>query len=39
MAMDENIITFNFTNALTIVAMALIGFTGLGFLQKWWANR
>ena len=37
--MDENIITFNVTNAITIVLMAAIGFALLGFAQNWWATR
>jgi hypothetical protein len=39
MAMDENIVTWNVTNWITVVLMVAIGFTGLGFLQTWWAKR
>jgi hypothetical protein len=37
--MDENIITWNFANWITIVLMAAIAFALLGFAQNWWATR
>lgn len=37
--MDENIITWNPTNWITVVLMAAIGFTFLGFVQKWYASK
>lgn len=37
--MDENIITWNFTNWITVVLMVAIGFALVGFAQNWWATR
>jgi hypothetical protein len=37
--MDENIITWNTTNWVTISIMAGLTFIGLGFLQSWWVRR
>jgi len=37
--MDENIITFNVTNWITVVLMAAIGFALLGGLQNWWMKK
>jgi hypothetical protein len=37
--MDENILTFNFTNWITIVIMAALGFALLGWGQRAWAKR
>jgi hypothetical protein len=39
MPMDENIVTWNVTNWITVVLMVAIGFALLGFVQNWWANR
>lgn len=36
---DENIITWNPTNWITVVAMVAIAFAGFGFIQSWWAKR
>ena len=36
---DENIITWNATNWLTIVLMAAIGFAILGMAQKYFQKR
>lgn len=33
------IITWNFTNWVTVVLMALIAFGGIGFAQKWYQSR
>jgi hypothetical protein len=38
-SMDENILTFNFTNWITIVIMAALGFALLGWGQRAWAKR
>jgi hypothetical protein len=37
--MNENIISWNFTNWVTIVLMAMIGFFAIGLGQKWYSNR
>jgi hypothetical protein len=37
--MDEKILTWNATNWITVVLMAAVGFTFLGFVQKWWAAK
>lgn len=37
--MDENIITFNVTNWITVVLMAAIGFALLGFAQNYIAKK
>jgi predicted cobalt transporter CbtA len=37
--MDENIITWNVTNWITVVLMVAIGFTLLGFAQNYWAKK
>ena len=37
--MDENIITWNVVNWLTVVLMVAIGFALLGFVQNWWAAK
>jgi hypothetical protein len=37
--MNENIITWNVTNWLTVVLMVAIGFTILGFAQNYWASK
>jgi hypothetical protein len=37
--MEENIITFNFTNLITICIMAAIGLAVVGFVQNWWVTR
>jgi hypothetical protein len=39
MAMDENIVTWNVTNWITVVLMVGIGFAFLGFAQNWWTTR
>lgn len=39
MPSDENILTWNVTNWITVVLMVAIGFAFLGFLQNWWAKR
>jgi ABC-type siderophore export system fused ATPase/permease subunit len=36
---DENIVTWNVTNWITVVLMVLIGFLIVGVLQKFWASR
>lgn len=37
--MDENIITFNVTNWITVVIMAAIGFALFGLAQNWYAKK
>ena len=37
--MDENILTFNFTNWITVCIMAAIGLAIVGFAQNWWVTR
>ena len=37
--MDENILTFNFTNWITVCIMAGIGLAIGGFAQNWWVTR
>jgi len=37
--MDENIITWNVTNWITVVIMAAIGFFLLGVAQKYYAKK
>ena len=37
--MDENIITWNTTNWVTISIMGGLTFIALGFLQSWWVRR
>jgi len=37
--LDENIITWNVTNWITVVLMVAIGFVLLGFAQNWWAAK
>ena len=37
--MNENIIAWNFTNWITIILMAGIGFFALGAAQKWYQNK
>ena len=37
--MDENIVTWNVTNWITVVLMVEIGFAMLGFAQNWYAKR
>lgn len=39
MPMDENIVTWNFTNWVTVVLMVFISYTLIGFGQRWWAAR
>lgn len=39
MPMDENIITWNTTNWITVVIMGGLGFVALGLLQSWWVKR
>jgi predicted cobalt transporter CbtA len=39
MPLDENIITWNVTNWITVVLMVAIGFALLGFAQNWWASK
>ena len=39
MPADENIVTWNVTNWITVVLMVAIFFAGAGFAQKWWVNR
>jgi predicted negative regulator of RcsB-dependent stress response len=36
---DENILTWNVTNWITVVLMVLIGFFLLGFGERWWISR
>lgn len=36
---DENIVTFNVTNWITIVLMAAVGFAILAFVQKYVASK
>ena len=36
---DEQILTWNPTNWITVVLMAAVGFTLLGFAAKWWQAR
>ncbi len=37
--MDENIITWDVTNWITVVLMAGIGFAILGFAKNWYAKK
>jgi len=37
--MNENILTFNFANTLTVVLMVAIGFALLGLGQKLWQQK
>jgi FlaG/FlaF family flagellin (archaellin) len=37
--MDENIVTWNVTNWITVVLMVAIGFAILGVIQAWWTQR
>lgn len=39
MALDENIVTWNVTNWITVVLMVAIAFCLLGFVQNYWAKR
>lgn len=39
MALEENIVTWNFTNWITICLMVAIGFAILGFVQNWWTTQ
>lgn len=34
---DENIVTWNVTNWITVTLMVAIAFVGIGFGQRWWA--
>lgn len=36
---DETILSWNTENWITVVLMAAVGFTLLGFAQKWWVKR
>ena len=36
---NENILTWNFANWVTIVLMALIAFFGLGLIQKYMQSK
>lgn len=33
---NENILTWNVENWITVILMAAVGFMVLGFAQKWW---
>ena len=35
----ESILTWNFTNWITVILMAAIGFFALGLLQSWYAKK
>jgi len=37
--MEENIITWNVANWITVVLMALVFFFLLGLFQHWYSNR
>lgn len=37
--MNENILTWNITNWITVVLMAAVGFAVLGFVQSYVANK
>lgn len=39
MPLEENIISWNVTNWITVCVMVLLMYAGLGFLQTWWTNR
>jgi hypothetical protein len=39
MASDENILSWNFANWITVVLMAAIMFFILGVIQKWMQSR
>lgn len=39
MPLDENVVTWNVTNWITVVLMVAIGYTVLGFAQSWWSSR
>jgi hypothetical protein len=39
MALEENIVSWNFTNWITICLMVAIGFAVLGFVQNWWTTK
>jgi hypothetical protein len=37
--MDENILSWNVTNWITVLLMVAIGYAGLGWLQRLWVSR
>jgi predicted negative regulator of RcsB-dependent stress response len=37
--MNENILTWNVENWITVILMAAIGFMLLGLGQKWWQSH
>jgi hypothetical protein len=37
--MEENLITWNVSNWITVVLMAAIAFAILGVIKKWYAGR
>ena len=39
MAMDENIVTWNFTNWITVSIMVGLSFVAIGWAQSAWAKR
>ena len=39
MPLEENIISWNVTNWITVVVMVLLGYALLGFAQSWWTAR
>jgi hypothetical protein len=39
MAMDENIVTWNVTNWITVVLMVALGYALIGWGQTLWAKR
>lgn len=39
MPMDENIVSWNFTNWVTVVLMVAIGLALLNLAQSWYASR
>jgi hypothetical protein len=39
MAMDENIVTWNVTNWITVVLMVALGYALIGWGQAVWAKR
>jgi hypothetical protein len=39
MAAEDQILTWNVTNWVTVILMAAVGFFGLGLIQKWYSNR
>ena len=39
MPLDENIVSWNVTNWITVVAMVMLGFAAIAFAQSLWTAR